>query len=349
MIDRRKFLGGAATVAVAAPFVMRRARAANPEFTLKLHHLLGAKAPAQTKMLEPFAQRVEKDSGGRVKIEIFPAMSLGGAPPQLIRQATDGVVDIVWTLQNYTPNVFPRTEVFELPTIFNGNLVAANRAMRELGGTLLAPEYKDVHILWFHVHAGQAIQTASKLVRKPEDMKGLKIRVPGPIGSSVLEQLGATPVTMPVPDLVQALATGVVDGALIPWEIIPALKLQDSTKYQIEGENGWRLGTSTFMVAMNKGTWEKLPDDLKTVFNNATDDAWIKTVGDVWRANDDAGIKIAVDSGNEHIVLTHDETVAFEKALAPVVDRWIKERTAQGIDAKALVDAARAAIAKYSA
>ena len=71
---------------------------------------------------------------------------------------------------------------------------------------------------------------------------------------------------MPVSDLPQALTTHAVDGALIPWEIIPALKLQDSTKYQIEGEDNWRLGTTTFQVSMNKARWESLPDDLKTVF-----------------------------------------------------------------------------------
>jgi TRAP-type C4-dicarboxylate transport system substrate-binding protein len=348
MIDRRKFLGGAATAAVAAPFVLRRAYAANPEFTMKLHHLLGAKAPAQTKMLEPFAERIFKDSDGRVKIDIYPAMSLGGAPPQLVRQVADGVVDIIWTVNGYTPNLFPRSEVFELPTIFTNDIKATNLAMRDMYDQYLAEEFKDVHVLWLHVHAGQAIQMASKLVRKPDDMKGLKIRVPGPTGNAVVEALGATPVTMPVPDLPQALTTNVVDGALIPWEIIPALKLQDSTKYQIEGLNNWRLGTTTFQVTMNKNTWEKLPDDLKEVFNKATDEAWVKTVGDVWRASDNGGIKIAVDSGNEHIVLTAEETAAFEKALAPVVDRWIKERTAQGIDAKGLVDAARAAIAKHA-
>ena len=173
--------------------------------------------------------------------------------------------------------------------------------------------------------------------------------MPGPTGIAVIEQLGATPVPMPVSDLPQALTTHAVDGALIPWEIIPALKLQDSTKYQIEGENGWRLGTTTFQVSMNKAKWESLPDDLKDVFNKASDEAWLRQVADLWRANDDRGIKIAVDSGNEHIVLTHEETEAFSAALAPVVDKWVEASSAKGIDGKALVDAARAAIAKHSA
>jgi TRAP-type C4-dicarboxylate transport system substrate-binding protein len=237
MFHRRQFLSAAAG-ALAAPFVLRSARA--QEITMKLHHLLGPKAPAHTKMLEPWAKTVEENSGGRVKIEIYPAMSLGGAPPQLFRQAVDGVVDIVWTVNGYTPNLFPRSEAFELPTIFTNNIEAANLAMREMFDQYLAEEYKDVHVCFLHVHAGQAIQMADKLVRRPADLAGLKIRVPGPTGNAVVEALGATPVTMPVPDLPQALTTHAVDGALIPWEIIPALKLQDATQYQIEGENMWR-------------------------------------------------------------------------------------------------------------
>ena len=95
--------------------------------------------------------------------------------------------------------------------------------------------------------------------------------------------------------------------------------------------------------------WDGLPDDLKEVFSKNSDEAWLKQVGEIWRAGDDAGIKIAVDAGNEHIVLTHEETEAFSTALAPVVDKWIAGSEAKGIDGKALVEAARAAIAKHSA
>ena len=68
------------------------------DFTLKLHHFLGPKAPAQTQMLEPWVKKVEELSKGRVKIDIYPAMSLGGKPPQLVRQVRDGVVDLIWTV-----------------------------------------------------------------------------------------------------------------------------------------------------------------------------------------------------------------------------------------------------------
>lgn len=342
MTTRRRFLAGAAT-ALAIPAYFRHAWAQAPEVELKLHHFLGPKAPAHTKMLEPWAKAIQDDSKGRVKIELYPSMSLGGSPPQLFRQVADGVVDIVWTVNGYTPGLFPRSEAFELPTIFTNDITAANLAMRDLFESHLAPEYADVHVLFLHVHAGQAIHMASKLVRSPDDTKELKLRVPGPTGNAVVEAMGATPVTMPVPDLPQALSTHAVDGALIPWEIIPPLQLHESTKYQIEGPDNARFGTTTFQVSMNKARWEALPDDLKEVFTKHSDEDWLREVANIWRASDDAGIKMAVDNGNEHIVLTQEEMDAFNKVMAPVVDRWVDERKGE-FDAAALVTAAREAM-----
>ncbi|WP_018689986.1 TRAP transporter substrate-binding protein [Ahrensia kielensis] len=342
MINRRQILVGGAA-AIAMPAYIRKSWAQNPEVELKLHHFLGPKAPAHSQMLLPWAQRIQDQSKGRIKIELYPAMSLGGAPPQLFRQVAEGVVDIVWTLNGYTPGLFPRSEVFELPTVFTNDLTAANLAMRDMFDEHLASEFADVKVLFMHVHAGQALHMAEKLVRSPDDTKGLKLRVPGPTGNAVVEAMGATPVTMPVPDLPQALSTSAVDGALIPWEIIPPLQLHEATKYQIEGPNNNRFGTSTFQVSMNKARWEGLPDDLKQIFTDNSGEDWLREVADIWRGADDFGIKMAVDNGNEHIVLSDDEMAAFNNALAPVVDRWIGEQS--GFDAAALVAAARKAMA----
>jgi TRAP-type C4-dicarboxylate transport system substrate-binding protein len=318
------------------------------EFTFKLHHLLPAKAPAQTKMLEPWVKQVEENSGGRVKIEIFPSMSLGGKPPELAQQARDGVVDIVWTVNGYTPGVFPRTEVFELPFVFVNDPRATNLAMLDMFEDNLKQEYKGVEVMFLHVHAGQAIHTVDKLVRKPDDFKGLKMRIPTRTGAWIIESLGASPVGMPVPDLPQALAKKVVDGAFIPWEIIAPFKLQEQTKYQIEGVDKTRFGTTTFQVSMNKARWDGLPADIQKAFKDASGADWWGKVGDIWRASDDGGIKIATAAGNEHITLTEEETEAFRVATAPVVDRWIKEVGEKGIDGAALVAKARELIAKHS-
>lgn len=342
----RKLLISAITAS--ALVLLEAGTAAAQEFVFKLHHLLGAKAPAQTEMLEPWARKVEENAGGRVKIEIYPAMTLGGRPPELINQVRDGVVDLIWTVNGYTPGLFPRTEVMELPNVFKNDPVAANLALYDMFETQLKEEYTGVEVMFLHVHAGQAIHMRDKEVRKPEDLAGTKLRIPTRTGAWVIEALGATPVAMPVPELPQALQKGVVDGALIPWEIIPPLKIQEQTDFQIEGADMERLGTTSFQVSMNKARWDGLPDDIKKAFKDASGPDWWAEVGKVWRATDDFGIKMAVDAGNKHIVLTAEETTAFREKLEPVVQRWIDEVSGSGIDGKALVDNARELIAKHS-
>jgi TRAP-type C4-dicarboxylate transport system substrate-binding protein len=130
---------------------------------------------------------------------------------------------------------------------------------------------------------------------------------------------------------------------LIPWEIIPPLQLFETTKYQIEGPDQNRFGTTTFQVSMNKARWEGLPDDLKQVFKDNSGEDWLREVADIWRGADDFGINMATKNGNEHVVLTEDEMAAFNEVLSPVADRWADEQS--GFDGAQVVEAARQAIA----
>jgi TRAP-type C4-dicarboxylate transport system substrate-binding protein len=343
-----KFRRALSGIVIGAAFASLSPSAGAQQINLKLHHLLGPKSPAHMHMLAPWAERVEKSSGGKVKIEIFPSMSLGGKPPQLINQARDGVVDIIWTVNGYTAGLFPRSEVFELPFVHTNSAVATNLAMLAMYEQHLKVEYSGVHPLFLHVHAGQGIQMVDKEVRKPEDLAGLKMRIPTRTGAWIIEALGASPVGMPVPDLPQALSKKVVDGAFIPWEIIPPLKLQDMTKFQIEGPNRVRFGTTTFQVSMNEARWKSLPADVKKAFTDNSGEAWVREVGEIWTKSEDVGIDMAVKAGNKHVQLSDAELEAFKRKLEPVVDRWIEEVKAKGIDGRALVTAARANIAKYS-
>jgi TRAP-type C4-dicarboxylate transport system substrate-binding protein len=212
----------------------------------------------------------------------------------------------------------------------------------------LAEEYAGTKVMFLHVHQGQAIHTVDKLVRTPADVAGMKLRIPTRTGSWVIEALGAAPTAMPVPALPQALSKKVVDGALIPWEIIPPLKLQDLTKYQIEGHNGVRFGTTTFQVTMNQNTWNSLPKDIQKAIDEVNSEAWVAEVGTIWSNSDKGGIGVAVKAGNEHVVLTEAETQAFRDAIEPVVDRWISEVGEKGIDGRKLVETARKLVAKHS-
>ena len=91
------------------------------EVTLKLHQFLPAQASVPRLILDVWADKVEADSDGRIKIDRYPSMQLGGRPPELVDQMMDGVADIIWTVTGYTPGRFPRPEAFEMPfTMTNG-------------------------------------------------------------------------------------------------------------------------------------------------------------------------------------------------------------------------------------
>jgi TRAP-type C4-dicarboxylate transport system substrate-binding protein len=273
-------------------------------------------------------------------------MSLGGTPPELAQQARDGVADLVWTVNGYTPGQFPRTEVFELPGVFLNDIKATNLAMHDMFEDYLKDDYRGLEVMWLHVHGGQAIMSVDKEVRSPADMAGMKIRIPSRTGAWVIEALGGSPIAMPVPEVPAALSKRVAEATLLPWEIIPPLKLFEQIDYFIEGHDETRLGTTTFQVSMNKARWDGLPEDIQQAFRDASGREWWGEVADVWRAGDDYGIKLAVDNGKTHVVLTEDETQAFLDAMAPVQQRWVDEVTGRGLDGAALVQAARDAIAQ---
>ncbi|MGH6944356.1 MAG: TRAP transporter substrate-binding protein [Geminicoccaceae bacterium] len=318
------------------------------EITLKLHHFLGPTAPAQRDFFEPWAKRVEEQSNGRIKIQIYPSMTLGGSPPQLISQLRDGVVDIIWTLPSYTAGQFPRTEVFELPFVHTNDAVATNLAIEDLYDEWLAQEYQDIHPILLHVHAGNALHTIDKPVRTPEDLRGLKIRTPSRTGSFMLEALGANPVGMPVPQLPQALSKHVVDGTTIPYEVSLPLKIHELVKYHMEFEDGTRLGTSVFLFGMNKARYESLPDDLKAVIDQNSGANIAAEIGKVWMDAEEPGRQAAIEAGNEFIDWPNADKPKWQAAVQPAIDRWLAEMQDAGIDGQALLAAARAAVEAHS-
>ncbi|SPH18835.1 Solute-binding protein [Defluviimonas aquaemixtae] len=318
------------------------------EVTLTLHHFLPPVANAHKVMLAPWAEKVSADSGGRIAIEIFPAMSMGGKPTELYGQVRDGTADIVWTLLGYTPGVFPRTEVFELPLVHAGSATDTTIALNA-SLDMLAEDFKDVHVLFLHAHDGNLIHSATTAIRTFEDAAGQKLRTPSRSGAWVIEAMGAEPVGMPVPALPEAMSKGVVDGALIPYEIAPALKLQELDKFTTELPDGGRLGTSVFMVAMNKDVYEALSDDLKAVIDANSRTNISAEIGAMWEDFEQGGIDVLASAGVERIVVSEEEAAKFNAANETVVGRWVDEVTANGIDGAAIVEQARAAVAAAKA
>lgn len=332
-------------LAAGAASMMLSANAYSQEVTMKFHQMLPPQATIPSKAIKPWIEKVEKESGGRIKINQFDAMALGGKPPELIDQAKDGVVDFIWTVIGYTPGRFPSTEAFELPFMMTTG-EATSRAMQEYCEKNCVDEFKGMKVIAWHTH-GPGLIHSKNPVTKLEDMKGLKIRGGSRVINQMLEKLGATPVGMPVPAVSEALSKGVIDATTIPWEVTPALKVSELVHNHttFSGKNG--LYTQTFVVAMNQASYDKLPDDLKKVIDDNSGMEAAAMFGRAMDEGDKAGKAIAEKLNNNIIVLDEAETQRWKDAATPIIAAWEDEMTAKGKDGKALVAEAAALIEKY--
>jgi len=203
-----------------------------------------------------------------------------------------------------------------------------------------------VHLLAVHVHGPGVVHKKGGPIMAKSDFEGLKLRGPSRQANKLLESLGASTVGMPVPAFPEALSKGVVQGGVIPMEIVPPLKVHELTDSHSFVPGDRAMYNTSFIWAMNKAVYEGLPDDLKAVIdaNSGADaSAW---AGRAMDEGDDVGTKIIEASGNK-IHMMDEALTAEMKALgeAQVAD-WIAEVTAKGLDGQAMVDLARSLIAE---
>ncbi len=315
------------------------------EIILKVHHFLSPLSPAHTKLITPWCDKINKESGGKLKCQIYPAMQLGGTPPQLYDQAKDGVADIVWTLPGYTAGRFPLVEVFELPFMMR-NTEGTSRALWDWVQANDQAEFKDVKAIAFHVHGPGVFHMVNKPIKTLADFKGLKLRAPTRQTNKMLAAFGATPVGMPVPQVPEALSKGVIDGAVIPYEVVPAVKVQELVKFHSETDPSQpAVYTSAFIFAMNKAKYDSLPPELKKVIDANSGAETSAAFGKAQGEADIPGRKAS--EKNTFNTIPAAEIENWRKAAQPVIDDWVKDVTAKGANGKALLDSARSLIEKY--
>ncbi|MFD2738196.1 TRAP transporter substrate-binding protein [Sulfitobacter aestuarii] len=342
-ITRKSFLGFMGAAAFGLAFGATSALA--QEVTLRMHQFLPPQATVPSQVLDVWADKVEADSEGRIKVERYPSMQLGGTPPELMDQAIDGIADIVWTVVGYTPGRYPSTEVFELPFMMTNARAASSAYWQMFEKHMKDSEFKDLKILATWVHGPGMLHT-NKEVRSPEDMQGMKIRGGSRLANALLEQVGSTPVGMPVPAIPEALSKGVIDGATIPWEVTTALKVPELVDYHTEFE-GNALYVLTFVLAMNKDRYEGLPEDLQKVIDDNSGLEFSIFAGGTQADGDAPARKLAEERGNTIVTVSAEEAAAWKEAAQPVYDQWIQEMDAKGIDGQALIDEARELMDAY--
>jgi TRAP-type C4-dicarboxylate transport system substrate-binding protein len=331
---------------VAACALFAGASWAQAVVALKVHHFLPPGSTTHAKLIVPWCAKIESESGRRLKCQIFPSMQLGGTAPQLYDQVRDGVADIVWTLPGYNAGRFPKMEVFELPFMI-GDAQSASRAAWQYYDKHARSEFGDVKPLAVHVHDAGYLHTRERPVRALEDFRGLKLRAPTRQTNKLLAALGASPVSMPVTGLADAMSKGVIDGALVPWEVVPAVKVQEMAKFHTETDpNMPALYTAVFLFAMNSKTYASLPADLKAVIDRNSGAEFSEQAGRLWDEQKAPARKLALDRGNTVIVVPAAELVRWQQAGQPVIVEWLADMKRRQIDGDVLLADARALLVR---
>tara|TARA_R110000824_G_scaffold393237_2_gene592200 strand:+ start:99284 stop:100330 length:1047 start_codon:yes stop_codon:yes gene_type:complete len=316
--------------------------------TLRLHHFAAPTTPVQTEYLEPWAKRIEEQSEGAIKVEIFPAMQLGGSAPSLYDQAKDGVVDIAWTLLSYTPNRFPESEAFDQPFLPTTG-EATSMAAHEFATMHMQAAFEGVYPIAVFAHTPGKIHTRDVVIESADELDGLAIRAPSKTMNRYLGLLGAQAVGMPMPQIPEAISRGVIDGLTLPFESAAALGVLDVAQNHtfFEGDHG--LYTAMMVLGLNQASYDALSPELKQVIDDNAGLQEAQRIGQVMdQAEEDAIKAIEATGEGEMFYIAQDALAPWQAAAETATAQWIDDMGNRGFDGQLLYDEATRLVEKYT-
>ena len=296
-------------------------------------------------MLQNWANLIEKETGGKVKFVLFPGATLAKAEDTYEATVT-GVADMCWTFGGYTMGRFHLSEVVIQPLA----LKTAEQGARILYDLYekfpeIRAEYKDTHLLFLCPSTPR--QAHSRVpIRRLEDFKGVKVRVP-PSESPHVKSLGGVPVNMAGPDVYMALERGTLDASFHPWETAFSYRWYEIVRYHTKGD--FYLA-GLFICTMNTNTWNKLPDDVKKVIDKYSGKYGFVEVAakGMWDKYDDYYLDwIKKNTKNEVIYWSDEEKAKAQGLMKIVLDQWVADAEKKGLPGKKIMDECKSLIMKY--
>ena len=288
-----------------------------------------------------WANELAERSNGRLVVDLYPSQQLGKLSQQY-NLARRGDVDIAFVLHGIPAGRFPLTELAHLPMLFRSSEQSA-QVLMDLVPDYLAAEHRGVKILYMFGHAPGSIYTVTRPVRRPEDLRGLRIRHPSSVIGETLRIWGASPAGMPVGEIASNLDKGVIDGLVMPYDGIFGFRLAPFVSYATEVFSY----IATFAVVMNEQSYADLPSDLQRLIDDTTGKRAAREVGAAWDAVEVPGREFTLASGVEIISLSEAERAVFAEAAAPLVERRIAAAEAMGLPAREYIARLRELAEQY--
>ena len=200
----------------------------------------------------PMADAISEATGGDVTIKLYMGGELGPGPAEQYNRVIEGVADIAFTLPGYTASNFPLTLMAELPGVIEPD-TGTERIQANID--MLSDEYRRTVLVGLWNNAPNLLLMAEKQIESMDDLAGLNIRVPSRNAGLVVQAWGANPVSMPAPEIYNAMQTGVIDGAMIDATTLRAFRLAEVTS---SINMGMDTTTSLFFLIMNRNVFADL-------------------------------------------------------------------------------------------
>lgn len=312
---------------------------------LRFSHFMTATDDLNQQIFEPWAKKIEEDSKGRLKVEIYPSATLS-KPGVTYEAAAKGTVDIGMQAHGYTAGRFPLSQIVELPGISNTAEQQTCILHKLYDEDVIASEYADSHLLYMVGTGPGALHTIDKPLRTPADMKGLRIRQPSAVASYIIEAVGAAPVGMPAPDTYTALQRGVIDGLSFAWQPVRAFRLDDL----VNTHTNIPFYSAALVVTMNKDKYNSLPDDLKKIIDDNSGIEMAMKAADVFDVANAEIMQEARDKGD--LMIEVPDPLNDPDWSGPLIEgsqKYLDEVAATGLDAQGVYEKVKAASAACKA
>jgi TRAP-type transport system periplasmic protein len=297
---------------------------ARAETVLKMNLPVGPTDPMSVTSVK-FAEIVEKNSGGALRIQIFYNGTLGKQQAS-ITGVQNGVIDLTLQTTAWLEPLAPRVQAFDLPFAFNAAAAAERVLDGDIGRQLSADlAEKGVLVLAWGTNGWRDLELVSTRVTKPEDMRGLKIRIQsGPVYVSMMKALGAVPVVLDISELYLALQQKVVEGLEIPPPTVLSLKYEEVVKYVALTHHLYNAAP----IIMSKVKYDTLPADHKKALQDASGE-----ILPFWRDTYERYQKEALETlRNKGLTVDAVDHEAFRRAMTPVYDELRQKNGADFVE-----------------
>ena len=286
----------------------------------------------QSRLADSWCREVEARTKGRVNIKHYPSQTLTKAA-ECYEGVVKGRSDFGFSVLSYTPDRFPVMGTVDLPLGYTSGKVATAVA-NEVYRKFRPKELSDTKVMYLHAHGPALVNTRGKVVRRLEDMKGLKFRTTGAAALTV-KALGGIPVSAPMPECYQLIKSGKANGSTHPMESHKGWKLAEVENYLTAAYS--ISYTTTFFVTMNKDKWNALPQDIKGIIEQINNE-WLLQHGEAWDTSDTEGMQFFQANGGQLIGLESSEAARWKMAIAPIIEDYAKILSEKGLNGQEIVD-----------